>query len=54
MKLVSIRCPNCGYHLGLVKGQYSFRCGKCKAHPIVVGDTEKNTQSIEYKKLNSN
>lgn len=45
--LVSIRCPNCGCHLGLVRGQYNFRCSKCKEHKIIYGNTETNEQYIK-------
>lgn len=44
--MTSIRCPNCGCHLGLVKGIYSLRCGKCKAHCIVTGNTETGEQRV--------
>lgn len=45
--LTEIRCPSCGYGLAYVHGLYSLRCKRCKAHPIVYGNTETGEQYIK-------
>lgn len=46
-ELTLIRCPSCNYGMGYVKGKYSFRCNRCKAHTIVYGNTETGEQYIK-------
>lgn len=45
--LTPIYCSNCHCMLGMVSGTYNLRCGKCKKHPIIYGNTEKKEQYIK-------